>query len=95
MKKAKVFRYHVIGLLFWIAVVFVCYFAFCKLTLSSYLQESALGDGLELFVIPGFATALWGYVLAERALGGSYDEPTEWDELMNKVKESPGSQKQS
>lgn len=88
MKKAKVFRYHVFGLLFWTAIASVAYVLFCKLTLPAFLQDSALGDALGLFAIPGFALCLWIFGLAEGAIGGSYDEPTEWDELAEQIKKS-------
>ena len=88
MRKAKFFRYHVLGLLFWVAAVLICYFAVCKLTLPVNLLDSALGDAFGLFVIPGSAIALWTYVLAERALAGGYDEPTEWDELIEQMKDA-------
>lgn len=88
MKKAKVFRYHVFGLLFWTAAAFVAYVAFCKCTLPNFLQDSALGDGLGLFVIPSFALCLWIFGLTEPAIGGSYDEPTEWDELAEQLEKT-------
>ena len=85
MKRAKFFRYHVLGLLFWTAVSIGAYVIFCHVTLPSFLQSSAIADGLGLLVIPGGALLVWIVTLTERAIGGAYDEPTEWDELLEKA----------
>ena len=86
MKKAKFFRYHVLGLVFWTAVPISLFVGICKISLPPYLQSNAIGDCLGLLAIPSLALCLWFCTLAAHALGGAYDEPTEWDELIEQNK---------
>ncbi len=88
MKRAKFFRYHFLGLIFWASVAIGVYVTCCRISLPEYLQSPAIADALGLAVIPGVALLAWIITLAERAIGGAYDQPTEWDELIEKDRRS-------
>ena len=89
MKRAKFFRYHVVGIIFWTLVPLSSYAMFCHYSLPACLQSTAIADVLGLLVIPGGALALWIVTMADRAIGGAYDEPTIWDELFEQSDRKP------